>query len=105
MLLSVTRVITLTVSGLSTPDLLEILSICVVIFGLLLTAIGVLVLRMFRSQQDYIEQVKKEVEATCLFREGSAERARLQDRGDMRLALEQIWAELKLIRGKIWNTH
>lgn len=50
-----------TTGGLSSSDLIAILGIVVILFGILLTAIGVLVLRQFNSVDEKIAEMKKDV--------------------------------------------
>lgn len=51
-----------TTGGLSSTDLISILAIVVVLFGLMLTAIGVLLLRQFNSVDSRVTEVKTEIQ-------------------------------------------
>jgi hypothetical protein len=51
-----------TAGGLTAADLIALLSIVVVIFGLLLTAIGVLVLNRFNALNDRITELKNDIQ-------------------------------------------
>lgn len=82
------------VGGLTTADLIAILAVVVTIFGLLLTAIGVLVLRQFDGQAAGLATVKAE-SATAI--------ATLK--ADTNIALRDIWGELRLLRGYLLPNH
>ena len=70
-----------TAGGLTGADILGILTILVTIFGLLLTAIGVLVLRLFANLTDRITR---------------SDEARRTDN-------DAIWRELSLIRSRLFG--
>lgn len=69
-----------TAAGLSSADLIGILAVVVSMFGLLLTAIGVLVLGKFSTLNDRIDELKS----------------------DYRTDLAAVWRELGLIRSRLW---
>lgn len=69
-----------TAAGLSSADLIAVVAIVVTLFGLLLSAIGVLVLGKFTSLNDRIDELK----------------------ADYRTDLAAVWRELGLIRSRLW---
>ena len=81
-----------TAAGLSPADLIGILSIVVVIFGLLLTAVGVLLLRVIASLNDRISEVKSD-----------AANAVILSRQEYSSDLAAVWRELGLIRMAVWG--
>ena len=86
--LGITQVKTSTVGGLSAADLLSILSIIVFIFGMLLTAIGVLVLRSFNGLDRRITEVKAD-----------AASASTQLGAELRL----VWASITALRWRLFG--
>lgn len=77
-----------TTAGLTISDLIALLSILVVIFGLLLTAIGVLVLRQFDQQRSEVDRVRKDA---------SEDTAAL--RAEMNNGFTALWGEFRWLRG------
>ena len=69
-----------TAGGLTSADLIAIVAIMVTIFGILLSAIGVLVLGKFESLNKRIDELKS----------------------DYRTDLAAVWHELGLIRSRLW---
>lgn len=76
-----------TAGGLSAADLIAILSIVVVLFGLLLTAIGVLVLRQFTGQDERLQDVKKDLQEDIR-----------DSRRDAAAQFTAVWAEVRFLR-------
>lgn len=83
-----------TTAGLTTSDLIAMLSILVVIFGLLLSAIGVLVLRQFDDQRAEIETVKADA---------SGDTAQL--RVETNNGFTALWGEFRWLRGFLVGDH
>lgn len=76
-----------TAGGLSAADLIGVLAIMVTIFGLLLSAIGVLVLLQFRGLADRISELKSD---------NTDEFTRM--RTEHHEASTAVWAEIRLMR-------
>lgn len=81
-----------TAAGLSGADLIGILAIVVTLFGLLLTAIGVLVLRQFSGLSERITEVKTDLS---------------DDISQMRAAavtdIGHVWRALDNVYRRLWN--
>lgn len=86
-MLGIEHVVPPTAAGLSPADLIGILSILVIVFGLLLTAIGVLVLRLMTGLDSKITSVKLDAAA-----------ALVQVKQEYADDLKQVWQELGRLR-------
>jgi hypothetical protein len=91
-LLGILPVATPTAAGLTGADLIGILAIVVTVFGLLLTAIGVMVLARFSSLNDRISEVKKDLGADIA-----------QIRTDAGSDLGHVWRALDNVYRRLWN--
>jgi hypothetical protein len=78
--------------GLTTPDLLAIVAIIVTLLGLLLTAIGVLVLRQFSNMDARMAEQKTDNANTITML-----------RAENTNALNAVWRELGLIRSRLFH--
>lgn len=86
-----------TTGGLSTPDLLVVLTIVVSVMGLLLTAIGVLVLRNFTSIDGRFSEMRNDATLTKSELKQDIAAARQEASSNV----NAVWGELHTMNGRI----
>lgn len=90
--------------GLTTADLIAILAVVVTIFGILLSAIGVLVLRQFTNLETRLAEVKADNVAALLLARTDGAAVIAEIKADQKASLDAIWRELGLLRGYLMGT-
>lgn len=87
-----------TAGGLSSADLIAVLAIVVTVFGLLLTAIGVLTLRQFTNADHRISEVKSDLTADIAQIRTDLTNGLTSMRVESHEQSTAIWAEIRFLR-------